>query len=693
MTSYTTADIRNVLLTGHGGSGKSSLADAVLHAAGAVNRKGSPADGTSFCDFDKQEKDHKHSIFSKVVHCDHLGKRINLIDVPGSPDLIGAAAACLPAVETVAVVVNATSGIEVVTRRMMDYAKDRNLPRAIIINKMDTPEVDLAALVERLQAQFGPECLPVNLPSGNRKTVVECLLQNSGESDISDVKSAHTAILDQIVELDEGLMEKYLGGEEPNYEALHDPFEKAMDTAHLVPILFTDARTGAGIPELLDFIARWFPSPLEGNLRPFFTGEGADDRENERPFEYWNDPAKPLLAHVFKVTTDPFVGKLAVFRVHQGTCKSHAQIFIGHNKKPIKLAHIFTLQGKDHVEVNEIIAGDIGAVSKVEEIAAGDVLHDDHALDSVHLKHLPFPTPMYGLAITPKARGDEQKLGTLLGKLAEEDPTFKWAVDRQTHEVVINGLGELHLRLILERLEQRGLHVDTKPPKIAYRETILTKAEGHHRHKKQTGGAGQFGEVYLRIEPLNGSPASKANGGPGFEFVDEIFGGSIPGQYLPAIEKGVRELMEQGAVAGYPIQDVRVIVYDGKHHPVDSKEVAFKTAGKLAFKDALLKAKPSLLEPIVHMEVTVPEDKLGTITGDLSGKRGRIQSTDILPGGLAMVRAEAPLSEVLQYQNQLKSVTGGQGSFSMDFSHYEPAPPYVQQQIIAEYKPAHSDDE
>ncbi|HMO26933.1 MAG TPA: elongation factor G, partial [Tepidisphaeraceae bacterium] len=249
------------------------------------------------------------------------------------------------------------------------------------------------------------------------------------------------------------------------------------------------------------------------------------------------------------------------------------------------------------------------------------------------------------------------------------------------------------LRLILERLEQRGLHVDTKPPKIAYRETILTKAEGHHRHKKQTGGAGQFGEVYLRIEPLNGSPASKANGGPGFEFVDEIFGGSIPGQYLPAIEKGVRELMEQGAVAGYPIQDVRVIVYDGKHHPVDSKEVAFKTAGKLAFKDALLKAKPSLLEPIVHMEVTVQEDKLGTITGDLSGKRGRIQSTDILPGGLAMVRAEAPLSEVLQYQNQLKSVTGGQGSFSMDFSHYEPAPPYVQQQIIAEYKPAHSDDE
>jgi elongation factor G len=297
----------------------------------------------------------------------------------------------------------------------------------------------------------------------------------------------------------------------------------------------------------------------------------------------------------------------------------------------------------------------------------------------VHLRPLTFPMPMFGLAITPKARGDEQKLSILLTKLVEEDPTFKWQTDRQTHEVVINGIGELHLRLMLERLKNRGLQVETKPPKIAYRETITQNAEGHNRHKKQTGGAGQFGEVYLRIEPKER--------GEGFEFVDEVFGGTIPGQYIPAVEKGVRDVIETGAIAGYPLQDVRVIVYDGKHHPVDSKEVAFRTAGKFAFRDAIAKARPVLLEPIVNLEVTVPEKDVGTITGDLSGKRGRIQGQDFLPGGLAVVKAQAPLSEVMQYQSQLKSVTGGQGFFAMEFSHYEPVPPQVQQHIAAQFKP------
>jgi elongation factor G len=491
--------------------------------------------------------------------------------------------------------------------------------------------------------------------------------------------------------MDENLMEKYLGGEEPDYNALHAPFERAMDEAHVVPILFTDAKTGVGVAELLDAIAKHFPSPEEGNPEPFMQGEPGTP--TERSFEYHNDPGKPLLAHVFKVTTDPFVGKLAIFRVHQGKCSGHAQVFIGHNKKAIKLGHIFHLQGKEHKEANEIIAGDIGAVAKIEEIHPNDVLHDDHALDSVHLKPLAFPTPMFGLAVTPKARGDEQKLSVLLTKIAEEDPTFKWHTDRQTHEVVINGIGELHLRLVLEKLNNRGLHVDTKPPKIAYRETIQMNAEGHHRHKKQTGGAGQFGEVFLRVEPLDKSSAlSRQNGGPGFEFSDEIFGGAIPGQYVPAIEKGVREALDQGAIAGYPIQDVKVTVYDGKHHPVDSKEVAFKTAGKFAFIDAIKKAKPVLLEPIVNMEVTIPEDKMGTITGDLSGKRGRIHGQDFIGGGMAMVKAQAPLSEVMQYQSQLKSVTGGQGSFAMELSHYEPVPPQVQAHIVAEYKPRAEDE-
>jgi elongation factor G len=684
MPSYTTADIRNVLLVGHGGCGKTTLADALLFETKTAARKGSVAEGTSFSDFEKEEKEHKHSIYSSVLYMDHLGKRINLIDSPGSPDLIGQAIASLPAVETVACLINAQSGIEVVTRRMMEIAKERNVPRAIVINKCDMPEVHLEQLVGQIREAFGNECLPINLPTGGGKAVVECLLNTSGESDFDTVKMAHARILDQIVELDENLMEKYLGGEEPDYEALHAPFEKAMDEAHLVPILFTDAKSGMGIPELLDAIARHFPSPLEGNPRPFVYGEGAE----ERPFPYNQDPSRPMLAHVFKVTTDPFVGKLAVFRVHQGKCTGQSQVYIGHSKKPIKLGHVFHLQGKEHKEADAIIAGDIGAVAKIEEIHTGDVLHDDHALDSVHLKAQSFPTPMFGLAVTPKARGDEQKISGALAKIAEEDPTFKYYTDRQTHEMVIQGLGELHLRLVLERLKNRGLHVDTKPPKIAYRETIMVKADGHHRHKKQTGGAGQFGEVFLRIEPLEpDAPARKENGGAGLEIVNEVFGGTIPGQFIPAVEKGIHDVMDQGAIAGYPLQDVRVAITDGKHHPVDSKEVAFRTAGKYAFRDAITKAKPVLLEPIVNMEVTVPEGQMGTITGDLSGKRGRIQGTDILPGGMAQVKAQAPLSEVMQYQSQLKSVTGGQGSFVMEFSHYEPVPPQVQQQIVSQYKP------
>jgi elongation factor G len=675
MPSYTTADIRNVLFAGHGGSGKTTLVDALLFASGAVNRKASVTDGNSFSDFEKEEKEHKHSIYGSILHCDHLGKRINIIDTPGSPDLIGQALGCMPAVETVVVVISAVSGIEVVTRRMFEAARERNLPRAIVINKIDSPDVDLESLVERVRATFGQECLPINLPTGNGKAVVETLSNKTGESDFGSVPEAHTAILDQIVEMDEALMEKYLGGEEPDAATLHVPFERAMGAGHLIPILFADAKAAVGVKELLDTIAKHFPSPDEGNPLPFVTGEGAD----EKPFKYANDPDKPLLAHVFKVTTDPFVGKLAVFRVHQGKCSGQTQVFIGGSKKGIKLGHVFNLQGKEHKEAQQIIAGDIGAVAKIEEIHTNAVLTDDHALDGVRLKLMSMPTPMYGLAITPKARGDEGKISQMLTKLAEEDQTFKWATDRQTHEVVIHGLGELHLRLALERMKNRGLQVDTKPPKIAYRETITMNAEGHHRHKKQTGGAGQFGEVFLKVEP-------KERGG-GFEFADEIFGGAIPGQFVPAIEKGVREVLETGAIAGYPLQDVKVIVYDGKHHPVDSKEVAFKTAGKYAFIDAIKKAKPVLLEPIVNMEVTVPEDKVGTITGDLSGKRGRIQGQDFVPGGMAVVKAQAPLAEVMQYQSQLKSVTGGQGSFAMEFSHYEPVPPQVQQMIAAQYKP------
>ena len=366
MPSYNTSQIRNVLVAGHGGSGKTTLVDALLFHSGTIKHKASVADKSSVSDFEKEEKEHGHSIFSSIVHADYQGNRINLIDAPGSPDLIGQGLACLPAVETVAVVVNAQNGIEVVTRRLMEAAKELNLPRAIIVNKIDLPDLDLPGLLAKLRETFGPECLPINLPAPGRKGVVECLLGNSGDTEFDSVRRCHAAILDQIVEMDENLMEKYLGGEEPDYSALHPPFEKAMDEAHVVPILFTDAKSGVGVPELLEAIVKHFPSPLEGNPRPFLTGSGEGDRENEHSFEYLNDPAKPLVAHVFRVTTDPFVGKLAIFRVHQGKCTGHTQAIIGHSKKPVKLGHVFHLQGKDHPEVNEIIAGDIGAVAKID---------------------------------------------------------------------------------------------------------------------------------------------------------------------------------------------------------------------------------------------------------------------------------------------------------------------------------------
>lgn len=683
MPTYTTADIRNIAITGHGGAGKTTLVDMILFASGAVNRKGLVTDGSSFSDFEKEEKEHVHSIFSTIVHMDVDGKRINIIDTPGSPDLIGQGLQVLPAIETMMVVINAVSGIEVVTRRMMEAGKLLGMPRAIVINKIDLPEVKLAELVDKIQKTFGSECLPFNLPQNGGKSVVDVIRAPEEESDLGPVKPFHAAVMDSIVEMDEDIMEKYLGGDEPDESHLHQALVRAMAEGHIVPIFFTDAKDSVGVKELIDAICKHFPSPLEARPWPMLHAEG-----EERDFNYDESKEGGLLAHVFKVTTDPFVGKLALFRVHQGKATGMTQALLGHARKPIKLGHLFHMQGKDHAEAQEVIAGDIAAVAKIEELHAGDILRDDPKAALLKPKPITYPTPMFGLAITPKARGDEQKISVHLTKLAEEDPTFIWHTDKQTHEIVVNGLGELHLRLTLERMGNRGVHVDTKPPKIAYRETIQVKADGHHRHKKQTGGSGQFGEVFLSVEPLpEDSPAAKSRGGSGLEIVNEIFGGTIPGQFIPAVEKGIHDLMEQGPVAGYPIQDVRVAITDGKHHPVDSKEIAFRTAGRLAFKDAMLKAKPVLLEPIVNMEVTVPEDKMGAITGDLSGKRGRIQGTDMLPGGFAVVKAQAPLSEVMQYQSQLKSVTGGQGSFVMEFSHYEPAPPLIQHSVASAYQP------
>lgn len=687
MPTYSTADIRNIALFGHGGSGKTTLVETLLHAAGAIDHIGQVDKGTTVSDFTDEEKHHGHSLFTTPLHFDYQNKHVNLIDTPGYPDFVGHAMLAIPAVETAAVVINAAAGIEPIARRLMARAAKRNLCRMIIVNKIDAEGVDLPSIIDQIQDAFGSSCLPVNLPADDGKRIVDCYGQTEGNSDFGPVSEAHTNIIDQAVEVDEALMEIYLDKGTVTPDQLHEAFEKALREGHLIPICFTAARPHAdhgnpvGVKELLDFIMKLAPSPQEGNPRPFLRGEG----DNAVEVHAEPDANAHAIAHVFQVTVDPFVGKLSSFRVHQGTIKAGSSLYVGDARKPIKIGHLFKLQGKDHPEVDSAIPGDIISVTKIEEIDRDAVIHDSPEEGSWHLKPLAFPRPMTGLAIEAQRRGDEAKIGDALHKIESEDPTFFITRDRSTKETVIHAMGELHMRVILERLNNRyNVQVSTKLPKIAYRETILGSAEGHHRHKKQTGGAGQFGEVQLRVEPLDR--------GAGFEFVNNTFGGSIPQQFLPAIEKGIRQVLEHGAIAGYPMQDIKVSVFDGKHHPVDSKEVAFISAGKRAFITACSNAKPALLEPCVTLEVTVPNQHMGDITGDLAGKRGRIMGTDMLGKDQAVISAIVPLSEVVNYQSQLKSVTGGQGSFTMEFSHYEPVPSHVQQEIVADYQPQTDDD-
>jgi len=681
-TTYNTSDIHNIALVGQNGSGKTTLAEALLSQAGIISHIGTVENGNTCSDYDNLEKTHQHSLSTSILSFDHDNKHFNLLDTPGMPDFIGHAMSAFPAVETIATVIDAQSGIEMVTQRLFQKAVKRNLCRMIIINKIDAPDIDLPQLVTDIKETFGKECLLMNLPAQNATKVVDCFFNPDGESDFDSVEQAHTRIIDQVVEVDEALMDVYLEqGQELQPEQLHDPFETALREGHLVPICFVSARTGAGIPELMEIFDRLLPNPLEGNPRPFLIGEG----EKEQSFTAEPDAAKHSVAHVFKIAADPYVGKLSVFRVHQGTVSKDNQLFIGDGRKPFKVSHLFKLQGKKQIEIDSAIPGDICAVAKVDLIHHDAVLHDSHDEDYIHLKPLKFPEPMFGRAIVIKRQGDEQKVSSALQKLEEEDPCLRLEHHANLNETVLFGLGELHLRVALEKLQAYyNVEVDTKLPKIPYCETISQPAEGHHRHKKQSGGAGQFGEVFLRIRPLER--------GEGFQFVDKVVGGAIPGQFIPAVEKGVQQVLDNGAIAGYPIKDVEVTVYDGKHHPVDSKEIAFSSAGKKAFLKAIEQAKPKILEPIMQMQIIAPEDAMGSITGDLAAKRGRILGTDVRSGQQIQIEATCPLSELENYQTELKSMTGGAGFFSMELGGYEPVAAHIQQQLAAEFKPVEADD-
>jgi elongation factor G len=666
-----TGDIRNVILLGHGGSGKTSLAEAILHITGAINRLGSVDEKTTVSDFYDEEKEHQHSILTSVMYAQHNGKLINIVDAPGYPDFVGPAIAAIPAAETAIIVIGAAAGIETNTRRMFQLTSEKKKPRVIVINKIDAENAELPELIKMIQETFGLQCRCANLPAADKNSVIDCVANSSGSSPVMDVAEAHTQLIESVIEADDALMERYLGGEEIPADQIASGFVKALTAGTLVPIIFTDAKHEVGVKELLDLITKYMPSPVEAGPVKLLGDENASEL---RP-----DPAGPLAGVVFRVAFDPRSNmKYASIRLFSGTLKSDTNLIRNDEKKGVRPGHILKSQGGETKDIDVGVAGDIITLAKVEELKIGDLVSDGRVSGKLDIP--PYPEPMFALAMEPASRGDEQKIGGALDRLREEDPCFRTTRDMQTKELVAQGLGDLHLRVMIEKMQNRfKLSVNTKEPKIPYKETITSKAEGHYRHKKQTGGAGQFGEVYLNVEPAD------RGSDPPLQFSWDIYGGTIPGQYEPAVFKGVNDVMQNGPIAGFPMQDIKVSVTDGKYHPVDSKEVAFRTAGKGAFIEAVKKAKPVLLEPIVNIEITIPAENVGDIAGDLSSKRGRVVGQEMLPGNYIIVKAQVPLAEVAQYTSQLKSVTGGRGSYTMALSHYEPVPPNVQQQIIAQY--------
>ena len=666
-----TNDIRNIVFLGHGGAGKTSLAEAILHKTGATNRLGSVDDKTSVCDYYDEEKEHQHSISSAVVHAEYSGKLINIIDTPGYPDFIGPAIKAIPAAETAIIVINAAAGIETNTRKLFESATQANLPKVVVVNKIDSENIDLLTLVKNIRETFGPQCRCANLPTADKASVIDCIQNQTGDSPLADVARTHTDLIESVIEADDKLMESYLGGEQIPAEKIASVFVDALKTGTLIPIVFTDARKEIGVTELLDIVIKFTPSPVQANAVRL--------KDGDKVTELKADSAGPLAGFVFRIGFDPKSNmKYSAIRLLSGTIKSDTNLLRNDEKKGVRPGHILKPQGGENKEIEFGYAGDIINLAKVEELKIDDLVHDGRVAGKFDTPSV--PEPMFSLALEPATRGDEQKISSALDKLCEEDPCLKVTRDQQTNELVASGLGDLHLRVMLEKMEKRfKLSINTKEPKIPYRETITAKAEGHYRHKKQTGGAGQFGEVYLRVEP------AERDSDPSLEFSWDIFGASIPGQYEPAVHKGINEVMQKGIVAGFPMQDIKASIYDGKHHPVDSKEVAFRAAGKGAFIDAVDKAKPVLLEPIVNMEVTVPAENMGDITGDLASKRGRVLGQDVLPGNFIVIKAQVPLSEVTQYNSRLKSVTGGRGSYSMTLSHYEAVPSNIQQQIVAQY--------
>ncbi len=690
-------DIRNIVVCGHGSSGKTTLVDQLLVKTGAVSAHPSVDDGTSICDFDEEEKHHKHSVEASVAHFDHAGKHFQVIDTPGYPDLIGATVGALRAAENALIAIDAHAGIKVNTRRVWQEAGDAGLGRILCITKLDTDNIEFPALIDSIKEVFGNSCALFNVPIGlghELKGIASTLdVPSDTTGAVMDPAEISQSVLESIIEADEAVMEKYFEGEMPSKAELSRLMVQAVAQGTLTPIVCLSTKMDVGVTELLDVL-------VQAALPPSAVQRKAKQDGEEVVLK--PDPNGPLAAQVFKTRIDPFVQRLSFIRVFSGTLKKDSTVASPGARKGIKIGPLLKVQADKTANVDSAGPGDLVAVAKCEE------LHTGTSLGEMELPPIAFPTPMVGLAVAPKARGDETKLSGALHKITEEDSTIRLDHDQETKEMVLTGMSELHLNLVRERLKRRDkVEVETKEPKIPYRETIQANADGSYRHKKQSGGAGQFGEVHIRMYPFaeNADPEEYAtkerfpqlktthfHEKHNFLWVDSVVGGTIPGNFMPAIEKGFLERINTGVIAGYPVQNICVEVHFGKDHPVDSNETAFKIAASKAFSKVFKEARPSLLEPIVELAITVPSDNVGDVSSDLSGRRGQMVGMDSAGGGMTTVEAKAPLAEVMTYARTLSSMTGGQGSYTMEFSHYDVVPPNVQQQIIAQAKLKEDED-
>jgi len=673
-------DTRNIALIGHGDSGKTSLVELILFKAKATTRLGEISDGTTVCDSEPDEKDGKHSIDCGLAYCKWKDRSFNIIDTPGYPDFAAEAISGLSAADAAFVAINALSGIMVNTRKMWDHATNLNVPKAIVITKLDIPNVNFEEMLTSIREAFGDKCLLVNNPvgAGTDFSAVSNLLDPPDKL-TPELKKLRDQLIEAVVEVNDTLLNKYLDGKEISEAEITEAFRLAILKGKVIPVLATSMRKDAGVNELMDFIVKYMPSPVDRGARAALS-TAKDDKTEEsfQPIE-----GGVFSAYMFKCVSDPFVGRLSYLRLYSGSLDATGSLYNPRTKKSERFMKLFKIFGKEQRPIDKAFCGDIVVVPKLEDVNIGDTVFTVEK--AFRFPEVKFPQPMVSLAAEPKSKGDEQRLSVALNKMSQSDPAFKVLRDRQTHELVITGMSSLHIDVLLNRLKNKyDVQLNTKQPKIPYKETILAKSAASHKHKKQSGGRGQYGEVYMRLEPL---PRSE-----GFKFVDEIFGGSIPSQYLPAIEKGVQEVLEKGIIAGCQVVDVQVTVYDGSYHEVDSSEAAFKIAGGKAFKAAFMLGKPALLEPIVNIEINTPSKYMGDITGDLNSRRGRITGMDT-SGGQQIIKATIPLGEIANYSTELRSITAGEASYSIEFSHYDAVPHKVQEAIVAKSKPQEEKEE